>query len=237
MMDLPETIAPPPEKEAALLALDQLVFEALEKDAARQAENPDGPKDPLRAYLLVDASCDPLIPIHADGFNEETRCLFDGQAFEDLAAVAPWLISLERYGGAWNWYMDEGWGSGWGIVVLSRLPLAKLKSHFKKFIKAEDESGEVYFFKFYRPEHLNTYLPVFDADQRARFLRGIDGILTETLEGAEALVHRVGPDASLVSVAVDLVTMGTPLIPQPPSDDEVNAYMAEMLAKAEQESA
>lgn len=237
MMDLPDTIAPPPEKEAALLALDQLVFEALEKDAARQAENPDGPKDPLQAYLLVDASCDPLIPIHADSFNEETRCLFDGKAFEDLAEVAPWLISLQRYGGAWDWFVDEGWGNNWGIVVLSRLPLPKLKSHFKKFIKAEDENGEVYFFKFYRPEHLNTYLPVFDADQRARFLRGIDGVLTEIDGGAGALVQRVAPDATLDSVTVDLVTMGTPLLPQPPSEEEVEAYVAEMIAQAEQESA
>ncbi|MEL6690898.1 MAG: DUF4123 domain-containing protein [Pseudomonadota bacterium] len=229
MMDLPPSIAPPPEKEATLLALDQLVFEALEKDAARRAESPDKDKGPLMAYLLVDASCDPLIPAHADSFNEESRCLFDGQAFEELAEVAPWLISLERNGQAWDWFMDEAWGNNWGIVILSRLPMAKLKSHFKKFLKAEDEDGEVYFFKFYRPEHLNTYLPVFDDDQRQRFLKGIDGILTEAGDGLTALVQRVGKDAKLETVSVDLVTMGEPLIPKAPTDEEVAAYVNQAL--------
>ncbi|MCH2076207.1 MAG: DUF4123 domain-containing protein [Rhodobacteraceae bacterium] len=229
MMDLPPSIAPPPEKEAMLLALDQLVFEALEKDAVRRAENPGGDKGPLMAYLLVDASCDPLITMHADSFNEQSRCLFDGQAFEDLAEVALWLISLERNGQAWDWFMDEGWSNNWGIVILSRLPLAKLKSHFKKFIEAEDEDGEVCFFKFYRPEHLNTYLPVFDDEQRAHFLKGIDGILTEVGDGLTALVHRLGKDAQLETVSVDLVTMGEPLIAKAPTDEEVEAYVNQVL--------
>ncbi|MEM6594851.1 MAG: DUF4123 domain-containing protein [Pseudomonadota bacterium] len=231
-MDLPPSIAPPPEVEAAMLALDQLVFEALEKDAEKRAAKPEEAPDPLRAYLLVDASCDPLIPHFAGSFNEEVRCLFDGQAFEDLAEVAPWLISLERFGDAWDWYVENGWGNNWGIVILTRLPLAKLKSHFKKFIKAEDEDGETYFFKFYRPEHLNTYLPIFDDDQRQRFLRGIDGILTEVDDGASALVHRVGKDAKLDSVSVDLVTMGTPLLTTGPTDEEIDAYVQEVLGDA-----
>ena len=118
-------------------------------------------------------------------------------------------------------------------MILSRLPMAKLKSHFKKSIKVEDEDGEIYFFKFYRPEHLQTYLPVFDEDQRGKFLRGIEGIMIEADDGAAALVHRVGKDGALDSVSVDLVTMGTPLLAQPPTEEEIEAFIEEALAAEE----
>lgn len=233
-MDLPPTIAPPPEMEAVGLALDKLIFEALEKDKAKRAEAGDEELQPLRAFLLLDASCDALIPFYAENFKEEARCLFDGSAFEDLGEVAPWLIEVERYGEAWDWYVENGWGRNWGVFLLTRLPMANVKRHLKKFLKIEDENGEVMFFKFYRPEHMRTYLPIFDDDQRESFLRGIDGIMTETEDGSAAIVHRVGQGARLDSVTVDLVKLGTPLLPQPPTEQEINAYIDEMLAEADQ---
>ena len=226
-MDLPEFISPPPEKEALELALDALIFDPVEADEdARKAAN-DTQTPPLTAYLLLDASISPDIPICVEAFPETARCLFDGAAFEELADVGPWLVELRRYGDAWDWFVADGYGQNWGIILQSRLPLMKLKTQLKKFIKIADEEGNTYFFKYYRPQHLNAYLPGFDQDQRTSFLRGIDAIWAETHQSPETLLHySLAPDGSLITQSNDLVATGMPLRIQPPSEEDMNIWLA-----------
>ena len=226
-LDLPASIAPPPEVEALALALEQVTFESLEADAAARAEAGDTETPPLRAFLLLDASRSPDIPVLAEAFAEEARCLFDGQAFDDLGDVGPWLIELRRHGNAFDWFVEDGWGNDWGIVIQTRLTLARLKVHLKKFIRVEDEAGEVYFFKFYRPRHLNTYLPLFDADQLARFMGPIRAIHAEREGDATILLrHRLEEDGALSTAPADLIANGMPLRIQPPDPAEVEALLA-----------
>ena len=91
-----------------------------------------------------------------------------------------------------------------------------------------------YFFKYYRPQHLNTYLPTFDETQRSSFLRGITAIFAETHGDYKLLQrHKLRSDGSLQSRHVDLIEAGMPLRIQPPSEEDV----ALLLAKAAQDPA
>ena len=228
-MDLPEFLSPPPEKEAIALALDQVIFEPLVKDAKKLEEAGDDKTPPLRAFMLLDGSINPDIAICAANFDEPARCLFAGAAGEELGDVGPWLVELKRYGGAWDWYVEDGWGNNWGILIHTRMTLAKLKTHLKKFIKVEDEDGETFFFKYYRPEHLNTFLPEFDPDQQARFFKDIAAFFGEQHGTPETILrHRLVEGEGLVTRKADLVQVGLPLRPQPPSDEEVDAILADL---------
>lgn len=234
MTELPEFLSPPPEKEALELALEASVFDPVEADEdARQAAK-DTETDPLKAYLLLDASICPDIPICAEAFSEPARCLFDGAAFEDLSDVGPWLIELRRYGDAWDWFVDDGYGNNWGIILHSRLPLMRLKTQMKKFIKIEDEEGETYFFKYYRPQHLNSYVPAFDATQTASFMRGVDAIFAETYKRPTQLIrHSCTSDGIMTQNTIDLVETGMPLRILPPSEEDVAALLAKAAENAE----
>lgn len=226
-MSLPEFLSPPPEKEAIDLALDALVFDPVQADEDARTKATDTETPPMRAFLLLDASINPDIPICAEAFPDPSRCLFDGAAFEELAEVGPWLIEIKRYGDAWDWYVSDGWGNNWGIIIHTRLTMAKLKTHLKKFIKVEDEDGETYFFKYYRPEHLNTYLPAFDADQQARFMKGIDAFSAEKhTEPGTMLQYALDANGALLTSIHDLVDTGMPLRIQPPSEEDVAAILA-----------
>ncbi|MFK7836761.1 MAG: DUF4123 domain-containing protein [Sulfitobacter sp.] len=231
-MELPEFLAPPPEKEAVELALDALIFDPVEADEAARTEAKDTETPPLTAYLLLDASQSADIPICADAFSEPARCLFDGAAFEELSEVGPWLIELRRYGDAWDWFVEDGYGQNWGLALHSRLPLMRLKTQLKKFIKIKDEDGDTYFFKFYRPQHLNTYLPIFDDEQRTSFMRGIDAIFAETEAKPEHLLrYGVGPDGRLETQTLDLIETGIPLRILPPSEEDVDKILAQAAAE------
>jgi len=232
-MDLPEFISPPPEKEAIALALDAMIFDPLEADAEAREQATDDQSPPLKAFLLLDASVSPDIPICVEAFSEPARCLFDGAAFEDLSEVGPWLIELRRYGDAWDWYVEDGYGQNWGIVLHTRLPMMKLKTHLKKFTKVEDDQHNTYFFKYYRPQHLNTYLPQFDATQVARFMKGVEAVHAETQGTPHVLQRHVLSGDRLVSTRFDLLEKGMPMRVRPPSDDEVDSLLAQIAAPSE----
>ena len=233
-MELPAFLSPPPETEAVELALDALVFDPVEADARRREEARDTETPPLQAYLLLDGSIDPEIALCAEAFPEPARCLFDGAAFEEPSDVGPWLIALRRYGGAWDWYVENGYGNNWGIVLHTRLPMMKLKTQLKKFIKISDEDGRTYFFKYYRPQHLNTYLPGFDADQRTSFFRGIDAILAETHLDARMLQrHALDAAGTRVTDRHDLLETGLPLRIQPASAEDAELWLAKALDDTE----
>lgn len=211
-LNLPATLTGSPDKEALALGLEQIVFSPLgEDEQQRQASDMMSP--PLRVFALLDASQSPDIPIFLEGFSDPARCLFDGAAYEDMAEAAPWLVELTRHSDAWDWFVEEGYGRNWGILIHSRLELPRLKAHLKKFLKIEDEDGERYFFKYYRPEHFNRYAPEFDDAQRASFWRGIEAVHAESKGDATVLMrHGLKTGGLHESGALDVLEAGRPLL-------------------------
>lgn len=211
-LNLPEALTGSPDQEALALGLEQIVFGSLDEDE-RQRQASDKTVPPLRAFALLDASQSADIPICLEGFSDPARCLFDGAAYDDMAEVAPWLVELTRYSDAWDWFVEEGYGQNWGILIHSRLELPRLKTHLKKFLKIEDEDGERYFFKYYRPEHFNRYAPGFDEAQRAAFWRSIRAVYAEN-KGDVTMLLRHGLDAEgrYESRSLDVMEVGRPLL-------------------------
>jgi hypothetical protein len=229
---LPEFLAPPPEKEAAELGLTATVFDPIEADQAAREEAKDTETPPLRAYLMLDASADPDIAVCLQAFDSPARCLFDGAAFEELSEVGPWLVEITRYSDAWDWFVEDGFGNSWGIVMHSRLELMRLKVQMKKFIKITDDAGETYFFKFYRPEHFNTYIPAFDAEQLSKFTKGVEMFFAEKTDDPKLLVAHQPKGDLLSTQEVDLFAVGEPLLIKPPSPEEAQAWIDAAMAAA-----
>jgi len=96
-------------------------------------------------------------------------------------------------------------------------------------LKRHGAACETYFFKFYRPEHLNTFIPMFEPDQQARFMDGIEGILAEKHEVPETLLtHRFDAEAGFSTEDTDLLELGKPLMVQPPSQEDVEKILADI---------
>jgi hypothetical protein len=223
-MTFPDT--PSPDQEALVEGLANVFFSPVEP--YEFARDPDQPP-PLRAYALIDASQSPDIAVLLEAFDSPARCLFDADVGEDLGEVAPWLVELTRFDDAWDWYVEEGYGKNWGILIHSRLELARLKTQLKRFLKITDEKGESFFFKYYRPKHLNAFLPVFDTVQMASFMKGIETIFAESDKDANKLhQYRLNPQGALAALTHDLRRVGEPLMPRVPSEEDAALYLKAM---------
>ena len=202
---MPALLTPDPEAEAREAALDRILF----------AEAPEG----CATYLLIDAAADPLIATTLEAFPEPARCLFDGQAFEELREVGPWLVQLQRHGRAWAWFLAEGWGRNWGVLLHSPLPLPKLKTRLKASLRVDNGEGGAYFFKYYRPKHLAAYLPAMSPAQAGTMMRGITTYLAEAPGDPSAVLRLVqGEDGTVVQDRDGpCVTPASPSASSPPT--------------------
>lgn len=133
-------------------------------------------------YLLLDSARDaavmPLIRRHW----VDHRCLFRGRLAPELAAVAPYLVSLGRRSTVTRTVVAAGWGRSWGVFVRSHAILQDLVRHFRQFLRVRDETGHELFFRFYDPRVLRLYLPTCTPEELRTFFGPVELF---SLEGEE----------------------------------------------------
>jgi hypothetical protein len=113
----------------------------------------------LGTYAILDAARDDKIYPALTEADTESLCLYLGDKAEELAAVAPYLLSLTQEDPFTRWLMNNGWGKNWGIFLRSSASLKELQRHFRKFLMVYDEKGTPLYFRYYDPRVLRVYLP------------------------------------------------------------------------------
>ena len=99
-------------------------------------------------------------------------CLFANS--DDLGAVAPWLVQLDRDTPLVRQLFTAGegpralWGADAGVFLRSALPLADLRAHLRRFtkVRADAEAAPV-FFRFWEPRVMARYVQAHDPAARA----------------------------------------------------------------------
>ena len=115
------------------------------------------PAAPFATYAILDAAKVPNLPEMLETSGLPHRCLFTGEAFETLGAVAPWVVALDPNSGFTRnlfsrsdapWHL---WDAAPGIFVVSQADLDGVWSHFRKFTRVRDEAGRWFYFRFWDP--------------------------------------------------------------------------------------
>ena len=118
-------------------------------------------------YCIVDAARDRQIYPALRGFAADTRIasLYQGATAQELAGVAPYLVSLGTGQRVFDWLWQEGWGNSWAIFFWSVLAFDGLRNHFRRLTIVETEERERLVFRFYDPRVLSAFLPICDGPQ------------------------------------------------------------------------
>lgn len=121
---------------------------------------------PMQTYAILDAAKVTNLPEMLADSELEHRCLFKGEAYDDLKNVAPWIVRLEnentftrnlftRSDAYWHLWDNEP-----GIYVRSRGTLEEMWRHFRKFTRVRDEAGKWFYFRFW--DSMRVASPLFE---------------------------------------------------------------------------
>lgn len=108
-------------------------------------------------YAVLDACDAPAVPPKVAVLGEHRAVsLYRGDAAEQLADIAPYLVTVDE--DVLDWILTTLWGDAWGILIQSTASIAELRTHLRKFLIATAPNGEELYFRFYDPRVLPAYL-------------------------------------------------------------------------------
>lgn len=139
-------------------------------------------------YGIVDGAQDLELAYEAKClYGQDISSFFDGQAADALVEVAPYLVPIDRDGGyIENWV--QRWGTNAGVLMIAVGDLEGLQAHLREIFIAKDENGQEYFFRYYDPRVLRSYLPTCTPEELTQFFGPIKRFLLEGDDGETLLV-------------------------------------------------
>ncbi|MFV0386262.1 DUF4123 domain-containing protein [Paracoccus sp. (in: a-proteobacteria)] len=167
---------------------------------------------PMQTYAILDAAKIFGLPEMLDTSRLEHRCLFKGDAYDDLKNVAPWIVRLDEDSdftaklftpGKPPWCM---WDKEPGIYIRSRAGLDALWKHFRKFIKVQNTNETWYFFRFWENGIIKYYLEISEVNSQKYIFNDLvySFVVRDIFE--DMLIIRLIPIASSASAATIRIT-------------------------------
>lgn len=110
-------------------------------------------------YAIVDGCIDfDFAATTNRNLGQPNRMLFRGAAAESMAEVAPYFVAVDMNSNfLLNW--AERVGRNVGVLFVSAGKVRDTFRHLREIFLVESESGQEYFFRYYDPRVLRTYLP------------------------------------------------------------------------------
>lgn len=168
------------------------------------------PADDEVFYAVVDAARNGMAAVRDldPAKGERLQSLFTGEMAPHLGGVAPYLVQLGAAPARLNGWAEQ-WGGSIGILLVAEACFETMWDHLREVLIAEDEDGKQFFFRFYDPRVLRTYLPSCTPDETAEFFGPVRRIVVEAEDPREALVCTPGDSG----VVVRAVPSGLPAEP------------------------
>jgi hypothetical protein len=139
-------------------------------------------------FILLDAARMGGDILNAKGLNPDFDSLYRGKSEAHLAAVSPYLFSIQHNTEFENWFLQKGWGDSWGILVFSNSELKTLVKHFRQFLMILTEDKKDLYFRFYDPRVLRIFLPTCNREQLKEFFGPVEYFVCEDEEPGSALI-------------------------------------------------
>lgn len=161
----------------------------------RYLEHHKKPDDIL--YAVIDAAKDyRLATASRDLLGEPLRPLFlNAPYFMDR--YGPYLARIQcgnRYPEFLKLWLDR-MGDNGGILMLSRAWPKTVRTHLRDIFKVYDEDKRMFYFRFYDPRVLRTYLPTCTAKECREFFGPLRSIFCEGVDPAWMNHYQVGQSA------------------------------------------
>lgn len=119
-------------------------------------------------WAILDATDAPLVPELVRTLGPDRAVsLYRGRAEEDLVAIAPFLVQLDPP--TFQTITERLWAEPWGVLAVATATLDELRFHFRRFLVVESPEGDDWYFRFYDPRVLPTFLATTTDAERTEF--------------------------------------------------------------------
>lgn len=130
-------------------------------------------------FILLDAARMNEAMEEAKKLNPSHESLYKAKEDELLQSVAPYLFRFQNQGEFNDYFLENGWGDGWGVLLSSKASFEELHKHFRRFLMVKTEDGVELYFRFYDPRVLRVFLPTCDIKQLEEFFGPVQFFLVE----------------------------------------------------------
>jgi len=158
------------------------------------------PRTDVRLYAIVDGAQAFEIAFTARLMGRRLWTLFSGDLAVNLSHVGPCLIELDNPAGFLALWVKEI-GKYAGVLIQTNQSLDDLYRHLRKIFVVADESGQEYFFRYYDPRVLRTFLPTCTPAELDEFFGPVVKWIAEDERGT-AFVVSARDGAKLVQISV-----------------------------------
>ena len=151
-----------------------------------------------KVYAVLDGASVPKLLEHLAPHAGEYECLYRGELKPDLAAAAPYLVSLKPDSELTEWIVEKGWGKHWGVFIRSEAELPALRRHFRTFLIVHTSEGKPLYFRYYDPRVLRVHLPTCNAEELNQMFGPVTAYLMEAEKPGALMQFRL-KDGTLAS--------------------------------------
>lgn len=127
-------------------------------------------------FALLDSAKVVNLPELLETSGLEHTCLFDGEAFEEIATVGPWLVRLDPQAGFCRNLLTRG-PAGWhlwdrrpGLFLRTGQSLSDLRHTLRKLLRVRDHAHRWYYFRFWEGGSLLSLLRGLNPEAASKVL-------------------------------------------------------------------
>ena len=125
-------------------------------------------------------------------FGAKMYSLFAPEVQAPLWNVAPYLVTIDSASGyLHNW--ARRWGENAGVLVLTDADDEPLYQHLREIFVVRDDQKQEFFFRYYDPRVLRTFVPTCTPAQLREFFGPLQTILAESEDGAAVVSYTCSP--------------------------------------------
>ncbi|MEO0463963.1 MAG: DUF4123 domain-containing protein [Pseudomonadota bacterium] len=115
----------------------------------------------------------------------ECRTLYDEPPDPAVASVSPYLVKLSEDEPLLPTWRKHGRGKSWGLMFESASDIKRLRTEFRKCLKARLPDGDIVMFRFYDPRVFLPYMLSSDAQGIAPWFKEVGTYLVEGEGGVQ----------------------------------------------------
>jgi len=144
-------------------------------------------------FAVLDAARAPGGVFEAGHSGLLCKSLYEGPRGERLSHVAPYLVEFRLESAFGRWWLDN-WGDSVGILFVTPTSFADVRKHCRTLMIVRGHDEKKYYFRFYDPRVLRSFLPACSAAEAQRFFGPITAVHCEGPNGEELLTYSAGID-------------------------------------------